>query len=155
VPEPSTRSGSSDGPTEVNDGHREESDLFDPYEAMHVPLPETRFSDNSGDEPTAEPATPNHVDTTVSQHFRRRTSTLRRRHLERRKGRHTEAPHLSIDLEDGNMDGTMPLNDLHESIRRMSESITFSIEMKTASMTVGSTSIALRSDMSAFRAKVG
>ncbi|KAG9189965.1 hypothetical protein G6011_06833 [Alternaria panax] len=56
---------------EVDDDHLEESDLFDLYEAMYVSLPETRFSDNSGDEPIAEPAPPNHVDTTVSQPFRR------------------------------------------------------------------------------------
>jgi hypothetical protein len=41
------------------------------YEVMHVPLPETRFSDNSGDIRTAEPAPPDHVDTTVSQPFHR------------------------------------------------------------------------------------
>lgn len=131
---------------EVDDGHLEESDLLGLYEAMHVPLPETRFSDNSGDEPTAEPAPLNHVDTTVSQPFRRWMSTLRRRHLERRKRWHTGAPRLSFDLEDGNTDGTIPSNHLHESICRMSESITSSIGMKTASMTVGNTSIALRSD---------
>jgi hypothetical protein len=86
VPELSNSTGSSDGAMEVEDSHLEESDLFHLYEAMHVPLPETRFSDNSGDEPTAEPAPPNYVDTTVSQPFRRWMSTLRRRHLERRKG---------------------------------------------------------------------
>jgi hypothetical protein len=58
VPELATSSDSSDGAVEVDDGHLEESDLFDLYEAMHVPLPETRFSDNSGDESTAEPAPP-------------------------------------------------------------------------------------------------
>jgi hypothetical protein len=96
--------------------------------------------------PTAELALPNHVDTTVSQPFRRWMSTLRRRYLERGKGWHTGASRLSFDLEDGNTDGTIPSNHLHESICRMSELITSSIGMKTASMTVGSTSIALRSD---------
>jgi hypothetical protein len=69
---------------------------------MHVSLPEVRFSDNSGDEPTAEPAPPNHVDATVSQPFRRWMSTLWRRHLERRKGWCTGAPRLSFSLEHGN-----------------------------------------------------
>jgi hypothetical protein len=55
VPELSTSSDSADGAMEVDDGHLEESDLFDLYEAMHVPLPETRISDNRGDEPTADP----------------------------------------------------------------------------------------------------
>ena len=54
------------GAMEVDDDYLEESDLFDLHEAMHVSLPETRFSDNSGDELTAEPAPPNHVNTTVS-----------------------------------------------------------------------------------------
>ena len=63
MPELSTSSDSSDGAMEVDDGHLEEPDLFDLYEAMHVPLLETRFFDYSGDEPTP----PNHVDTTVSQ----------------------------------------------------------------------------------------
>ena len=74
-------------------------------------------------------------------------STLRRRHLERRKGWHTGALRLLFDLEDGNTNGTIPSNHLHESTRRMSESITTSIGMKTASMTVGSTRIALRFDV--------
>jgi hypothetical protein len=146
VPELSTSSDSSDGAMEVDDGHLKESDLFGLYEAMHVPLPGPRFSDNSGDEPIAEPASPNHVDTTVSQPFRRWMSTLRRRYFERRKGWHTGAPRLSFDLEDGNTDGTIPSNHLHESIRRMSESITSSLGRKTASLTVGNTSIALHSD---------
>jgi hypothetical protein len=49
----------------------EEADLFDLYEVMHVPLPETRFSETSGDTRTAEPAPSNHVDTTVLQPFHR------------------------------------------------------------------------------------
>lgn len=55
------------------------------------------------------------------------------------------APRLSFDLEDANTNETIPSNHLDESIRRMYESMTSSIGMKTASMTVGSTSIALRS----------
>ena len=78
VPELSTRSDSSDGTIEVDGDHLEEPDLFDLYEAMYVSLPETRFSDNSGDEPITEPAPPNHVDTTVSQPFRRWMTTPRR-----------------------------------------------------------------------------
>jgi hypothetical protein len=54
VPGLSTSSDSSDGATNVDDGRLEESDLFNFYEPMHVSLPETQFSDNSGDEPTAE-----------------------------------------------------------------------------------------------------
>ena len=81
VPELSTVSESSYRAIEVDDSHLEVSDLFDLYEDMHVPCPETRISDNSGDEPTAEPAPPNHVDTTVSQPFGRWMSTLRRREV--------------------------------------------------------------------------
>jgi hypothetical protein len=55
---------------EIVGGHLEKSNLFNLYEVMHVSSPETRFYDNSGGGPTAEPAPPNHVDTTVSQPFR-------------------------------------------------------------------------------------
>jgi hypothetical protein len=90
VPELSTNSDSSHGTLEVDDGHLEKSDLFDLYGVVYVSLAETRFSDNSGDEPMTEPAPPSHVDTTVSQPFRRWMTTPRRRHLERQKGWHTE-----------------------------------------------------------------
>jgi hypothetical protein len=66
----STSSNSSDGAMEIVGGHLVKSNLFDLYEAMHVSSPETRFHDNSGGGPTAEPAPPNHVDNTVSQTFR-------------------------------------------------------------------------------------
>jgi len=150
VPELSESSDSSDGAMEVDDGHLEESDLFDLYEAMHVPLPDTRFSDNSGDEPAAEPSLPAPTDAIISQPFRRWMSTLRRRHLARRKGHHTEGPRLSFDLGSGDLNATTQANHLHESMRRTSESMSSSTgyvgTMKTASMTVGSTSIAPRSD---------
>lgn len=90
VPALSTSSESSDAAMEVDDGRLEESDLFDLYKAMYASLPETRFSDNSGDEPITEPAPPNHVDTNVSEPFRRWMATPRRRHPERRKGWHTK-----------------------------------------------------------------
>jgi hypothetical protein len=38
-----------------------------------------------------------------------------------------ETPRLSLDLGDGNTDGTIPSNHLHKSIRSMSESITSSL----------------------------
>lgn len=66
MPELSTSSDSSNGVMEINDGYLGESDLFDLFEAMHVSLPKTRLSDNSSDEPAAELALQNHVDTTVS-----------------------------------------------------------------------------------------
>ena len=44
---------------------------------------------------------------------------------------HTGTSRLSFHLEDGNTDGTIPSNHLHDSIRRMSELITSSIGMKT------------------------
>jgi hypothetical protein len=66
----SISSNSADGAMEIVGGHLEKSNLFNLYEVMHVSSPETRFYDNSGGGPTAEPAPPNHVDTTVSQPFR-------------------------------------------------------------------------------------
>ncbi|KAH7378403.1 hypothetical protein DE146DRAFT_319481 [Phaeosphaeria sp. MPI-PUGE-AT-0046c] len=75
----STRSDSSAGAMEVDNGHLAEFDLFGLYEAMHVPLPEVRISDNSDNEPT-EPAPPDLFDATVPQPFRRWMRTLRSSH---------------------------------------------------------------------------
>jgi hypothetical protein len=94
----------------------------------------------------AKPAPPNHVDSTVSQPFRRWTSTLRRRHLEHREGRHAEAPCLCSISKMSTRMGRYRQITCTGPISRMSESMTSSIEVNTASMTVGSTSIAPRSD---------
>jgi hypothetical protein len=150
VPELSTSSDSSDDAMELDEGHLDESDLFDLYEAMHVPLPDVRFSDNSGNEPAEQQPSSSPTTLVVSQPFRRWMSTLRRRHIQRRKDRHTEAPRLSFGLDSGDADGPRRSLCVQDRTRRLSESMSSSIgyvaTIKTASMTVGSASIAPRSD---------
>jgi hypothetical protein len=69
---------------EIDECSNEETDLFDLYEAIHVPLPKGRFSDNTDSDPHEErrPSTP--VEAVDAQPFRRWLSTLRRRHVQRR-----------------------------------------------------------------------
>ena len=150
VPELSTSSDSSDDPMEVDDSHLGESDFFNLYEAMHIPLPEGRFSDNTGNEPHAEQPQSTPTEVASSQPFRRWMSTLRRRHIQRRKDSAAEAIPLSLDLETSDVhEPRRPLR-LEDSVRRTSESYSSSIgyvmAMKSASMTIGSASIAPRSD---------
>ncbi|KAF2852117.1 hypothetical protein T440DRAFT_52116 [Plenodomus tracheiphilus IPT5] len=113
---------------------------------MYVSLPETRFSDNSGDEPITELAPPNHVDITVSQPFRRWMTPPRRRHLERRKVWHTKPlVYRSVSKMTTRMGRYRQiLARVHTQHVRVNN--LFHWDMKTASMTVGSIRIALRSD---------
>ncbi|KAF2820334.1 Rho guanyl nucleotide exchange factor [Ophiobolus disseminans] len=146
VPELSTSSDSSDGAMDVDDSHLEESDLFTLYEAMHIPLPDGRFSENTGSESHEEQTQPPDTEVVSSQPFRRWMSTLRRRHIHRRKDHAPESPRLSTDLE---VHDTHSVG-LQEFTRRTSDSYSSSIgcviAMKSASMTVGSASIAPRSE---------
>ncbi|KAF9691985.1 hypothetical protein EKO04_009990 [Ascochyta lentis] len=124
--------------TDVDDGSIEESELFNLYEAIHVPLPERRFSKNSDNEPQyvqeatvlSVPAEP--------QPFRRWMSTLRRRHLQRPK-----KPEMSCE---GAGEALALLSASTDSARRTSESMASSMgfvtTVKTSSITIASTSIA-------------
>ena len=145
VAESSSSSESSADGMNLDDNHIEESELFDLYEAIHVPLPEGRFSDNGGGGqqnvqdsiPVPPPAEP--------QPFRRWMSTLRRRHLQRRK-----KPEMSFDGTEEVLAVRSPLSTTTDSVRRTSESMTSSIgfvtTVKTTSITVASTSIAPTSE---------
>jgi hypothetical protein len=131
--------------------HLEEADTFDLYEATHVPLPTCRrVSDNTDSEPHARR---NQAPLTMAcqpQPFRRWLSTLRRRHIHRQKKHTSERSQLSFEFESQDSD-ELPLSSRHqESQHRISESMSSSMgcitAIKSASVTVASTSIAPRSD---------
>lgn len=150
VPELSTSSGSSSEIMDVDKSHVNESDLFDLYEAIQVPLPEGRFSENTGSESHVEAEMVSTTDSNNSQPFRRWLSTLRRRHAQHRNDRATEQPRLSLESESMVRETlSLPLHEL-DSLRRNSESMSSSIgcitTMRPASMTVASASIAPRSE---------
>jgi hypothetical protein len=154
-------SDSSDDPMDVDDSHLDESEPFNMYEAVQVPLPEGSFSDNTGSEShveEVEAALP--VETINPQPFRRWLSTLRRRHLQRQSERASEALRLSLDIENRAKDAPLRPPQTQESLRGNCESISSSIggvvTLKSASMTAASTSIAPRSDTgSQARARIG
>lgn len=162
VPELSTSSDSSDEPMEIEDGHLDESELFDLYEAMQVPLPEGRFSDNTASEPYVEEEEEQVLPAEIAnpQPFRRWLSTLRRRHLQRRNDRASESLRLSLDIENRAKDALLRPPPMQAPLRRHSESVSSSmggvLTMKSASMTAASASIAPRSE-SGFqsRARIG
>ncbi|KAF2627569.1 hypothetical protein BU25DRAFT_392740 [Macroventuria anomochaeta] len=145
VMESSSNSENSAEDMDVDDSHIEESELFNLYEAIHVPLPEGRFSDHSGSEKQdVQDPTPQALPT-EPQPFRRWMSTLRRRHLHRRKKQE-----LSFDGAEEVLAVRSPLSTTTDSVRRTSESMTSSMgfvtTVKTTSITIASTSIAPTSE---------
>jgi hypothetical protein len=81
---------------------------------------------------------------------RRRLSTLRRRHMQRRDDHAPPSARVSFDLDPQDRDIFLRPLHLEDSLRRNSESMSSSmggvITVKSASMTIGSTSIAPRSE---------
>lgn len=150
VPELSMSSDSSDDALEADDSNIEASDLFNLYEAVQIPLPEGRFSDNTTSESFENQEQQPTTEVVTSQPFRRWMSTLRRRHIHRRKDHATEAPQLPNEL--GVQDLYSPCRSLclQDSASRTSGSYSSSIghvlAMKATSMTVGSVSIAPNSE---------
>ncbi|KAL1795367.1 hypothetical protein ACET3X_007183 [Alternaria dauci] len=134
---------------DVDDNNFDETHLFNLYEAIHVPLPEGRFTNDDGNEPQEEYEEPVTI-TISSQPFRRWMSTLRRRHAQRWRENFPDAPRLSFDTTDGLSTLSRPLGRLSESARRTSESMTSSMDyvtaIKSASMTTGTKSLAPRSE---------
>jgi hypothetical protein len=128
-----------------------ETHLLNLYEAIHVPLP----TDHSRNETESETHEEYHAAPTTSQAssqpFRRWMSTLKRRHAQRWKEEISDLPRLSIDTTDAMSILSRPLGRIPESARKTNGSLTSSMEyvtaMKTTSMTVGSASIAPRSDV--------
>jgi hypothetical protein len=145
VPELSTSSSSSDEVTKPDD----KSDLLELYEAVH-PLPAGRSSDNTHSEPHGAPDETAPAEAISSQPFRRWLSTLRRRHMQRRDDHASASARVSLDLDRQERDIFLRPPHPEDSLRRNSESMSSSmggvITIKSASMTIGSTSIAPRSE---------
>lgn len=139
-----------------SDGH-DDSELIDLYDAMHIPLPEGRFSDNTSSEPSLEVEEPPVTVQASDPPFRRWMSTLRRRHADHRKNAVLEIPHSSNESIDPDPSTLSPFVQVAESLRRNSESMSSSLgyvtAIKSASMTVASASIAPRSDAGGFQNK--
>ncbi|KAF1943575.1 hypothetical protein EJ02DRAFT_433135 [Clathrospora elynae] len=150
VSESSSDSENSAEAMEIDGNNFGETHLFNLYEAIHVPLPAARFSDNTRSEPHEEQEAAPATITVSSQPFRRWMNTLRRRQVQRWKDHISEVPRLSFDTTDGHSFMSPPLSQVSESIRRTSDSMTSSMDyvtaMKSASMTVASASIAPRSE---------
>lgn len=148
VTKPYPSSDSSVEAMEISDSGVEQSELFNLYDAMHIPLPEENTADI---EPHVEHEPALITVPAGSQPFRRWMSTLRRRHAQRRRDYVTEARRQSVDLTEGNITVLPPSVQLHESLHKMSESVSSSMgcvtAVKPASMTITSTSIAPRSDV--------
>lgn len=128
----------------------DETHLFNVYEAIHVPSLADQHLNNATsethDECQAAPATVQ----TPSQPFRRWMSTLRCRHAQRWREHLVDSAHLSGIATDGMSILSQPLERLSMSARRTNGSLTSSMEyvtaIKSTTITVGSTSIAPRSD---------
>lgn len=150
VVESSSSSESSSEIISLGDGSIEESELFNLYEAIHVPLPEGRFSDNMSIEHRDGPAAVQETLQNETHPFRRWMSTLRRRHLHRRKKQE-----LSFDGGAEILAVRSPRSTDEHSVRRVSESMTSSMgfvtTVKTTSVTVASTSIAPMSERAAHK----
>lgn len=141
----SSRSESSTEDVDASDDPSEESDLFNMYEAIHVPVPQGQHPDKAGhenqDQKEVIPAAyPNDL-----QPFRRWMSTLRRRHLHRCKKQD-----LSFVGGEEVLTLQPPQRTAEGSGRRISESMTSSMgfvtAIKTTTLTNTSTSIAPTSE---------
>lgn len=151
---------SSPEPMVVDNNTDDDTEFFDLYEAIHVPLPGGRWSDNTTSEGQEEQQLPVEKAGTP-QPFRRWMSTLRRRHIHRRNDAMGEVPTVAVEAAEDDMTPFPPFVPLAETGRRLSDSMSSSIGCVTAvgsaSITVGSASIAPRSDTGGFgdRARLG
>ncbi|KAF3033095.1 hypothetical protein E8E12_004456 [Didymella heteroderae] len=150
VVESSSSSKTSSESMGVDHSNIDESELFNLYEAIKVPLPEGQFPENSSLEHRDAPASVEEPLQTEMQPFRRWMSILLRRHLYHRKKQE-----LSFDCGEEILAVRSPLSTDAYSVRRVSESITSSMgfvtTVKTTSVTVASTSIAPMSEQAAHK----
>ncbi|ORY15712.1 Rho guanyl nucleotide exchange factor [Clohesyomyces aquaticus] len=144
-----------DGGCDKRYGSENSNDLLDLYDAIHIPLPDGRFSDSTGSEAATLPPMQPPIRIEVSPPpFKRWMSTLRRRHVQRRKEQRTEPQQWLFDAGHSAMSMLAPLPYVPECLRRKSESTSSSMGcvtgLKSASITLASASIAPRSDGGAF-----
>lgn len=129
----------------------EASNCFDVYhDALQIPLPDGRFSDSTETEQSVdEDQSPPLVIEISPPPFKRWMSTLRKRHAGRRKDRTEHLHRWSADLMDSDPGKLLPPPHAPESLRRKSESMSSSLgfvtTVKSATITLASTSVAHRS----------
>ncbi|KAF1955389.1 hypothetical protein CC80DRAFT_505719 [Byssothecium circinans] len=155
TPEPLEHEPSSPEPmvadTNTDDEH-DNSEFFDLYDAIHIPLPEVRWSDNPISESHEEHEKHEEPPAIVisPQPFRRWMSTLRRRHVQKLKNTVAEAAFPPAGVIKAESSLLTPLVPMSETARRLSGSISSSMgcvtAVKSASITIASASIAPRSD---------
>ncbi|KAJ4292492.1 hypothetical protein N0V90_009154 [Kalmusia sp. IMI 367209] len=113
-------------PMIVDSNTDDDTDFFNLYDAIHIPLPEGRWSDNTASEAHGEQAVAI-SDNVNLQPFRRWVSTLRRRHIHRRKDPTSEVPTLAVETIE---DVTMlfpPIVPMTGTMRRFSDSMSSSL----------------------------
>ncbi|KAL5457901.1 hypothetical protein PMIN06_003622 [Paraphaeosphaeria minitans] len=140
---------SSPEPMVVDNNTDDDTDFFDLYEAIHIPLPEGRWSDNTANGAQVHPEE-HDADVASPQPFRRWMSTLRRRHIHRHRDPVPEVPSVAVEMIEDQDLLFPPVVPITETVRRFSDSMSSSLgcitAIHSASITVASASIALRSD---------
>jgi hypothetical protein len=144
---PSVCTPATDNDLEINVDDHKDAELFDLYDAIHVPLPEARFSENTDREHDIDI---DDIPLPVEPHappYRRWMSTLKRRHVHRGKEPVHKVPLLRVDNVEADVSMLCAPADIPESLRResMSSSLGCVTAMQSAAMTVASGSIAPRS----------
>ena len=161
-PETSISSDDSTETFEIADSRFEESGLFDLYEAIHSPLPNDSSLESTSNE-VVELDAPTTESTGIQskpQPFRRWISVLRRRHIQRRREHVPEDIQIPFDTTNENTTLHNLRSRQRSSVRRTSGSMSSSMGcvtvVKSASITIASTSIAPRSDVGAYgRTRLG
>jgi hypothetical protein len=136
-------------PTIVDNNTVDDTEFFDLYEAIHIPLPEGRWADNTASGAQGELKIRDE-DIVSPQPFRRWMSTLRRRHMHRRNDPVTEVPSMAVEMIEDDALLFPLIVPITETMRRLSDSMSSSMgcvtAIQSASITVASASIAPRSN---------
>jgi hypothetical protein len=147
---------------EIDDSRFEESGLFNLYEAIHCPLPEDSSPKSTSDEVLEidiHKLDPTNIQS-KPQPFRRWISVLRRRHIQRRREHVPEDMQMPFNTTNANS-ALRSLRSQQQNFERrtsgsMSSSMGCVTVVKSASITIASTSIAPRSDVGAYgRTRLG
>lgn len=142
----------------VDSATDDDADLFDLYEAIHIPLPKGSWPEDTSSEPQEE-SKESPVSIVISpQPFRRWMSTIRRRHGQRRKDFVSETSPLEMQMIQDDGVFLSPCHPTTQTVRRISSSMSSSLgcvtAIKTASITIASASIAPHSDLGGIQGKV-
>lgn len=158
VAEPPESDPGSPEPMVLDSNTDDDTEFFDLYDAIHIPHPEPRWSDRTGNEPRHEPDKASVGMSVDPQPFRRWMSTLRRRHIQRRKDPVPGIPASAVQFIETDAALLQPTVPTSQMVRRLSESMSSSMgcvtAAKSASITIASASIAPLSDTGALQGKI-